>query len=191
MPADALATRDRGFTLIEVLVALLLVAVMAQGAAVLGDRTVAAIHRSREQTSATIFAAQKMEQLRSLTWGFDAGFDPEPATDASTDLSREPASAGGAGLGRAGGSLDANMAGYTDFLDARGGWVGAGTSPPPAAVFVRRWRVSPLSTAPDNVVVLEVFVTTVARASRIADISRWRGAEGAWLTSLKARKGAR
>jgi len=180
---------DRGFTLLEVLIALLLVAVMAQGAAVLGDRAVTAIHRAREQTSATVLATQKMEQLRELTWGFDAEANQEPITDVSTDLSRDPAAAGGAGLGGAGGSLDASLPGYSDFLDARGAWVGSGASPPADAVFIRRWSVAPLASMPDDVVVLQVFVTTVAHVLRVPAASRARGADGVWLLTLKARKG--
>lgn len=121
-------------------------------------------HASRARTVATVLAAGKMEELRSLAWTHVTVGDPPlsfPWSDVTTDLSRDPATDFGPGLLESPpGALEANTPSYVDYLDEAGAWVGTGTSPPPTAVYVRRWMVQPLQSDPDNVLALHVLVTT-------------------------------
>lgn len=146
---------------------------------------------ARGQTSTTAMAEQKMEQLRALTWGFDADGQGLPVSDTSTDLSVEPPSAAGAGLNPSpANSLDENVAGYVDYLNAHGVHVGTGTTPPDGAVFIRRWSIQPLPTNPNNTIVLQVLVTPISNeANRTgAPGDRQRLAGDAGLVSVKTRK---
>jgi hypothetical protein len=106
---------------LEALLAALLLstvlAAIAQLIAVAGSTNLAA----RAQTVATIVAAQKLEQLRSLA--ADSG----------------PAS---------GGSLTANVAGFVDHLDATGAVVGTGEARSAGAVYTRRWSIVAQSWSP-------------------------------------------
>ena len=87
-----------------------------------------------------------------------------PVTDTATDLSQDPMAGGGAGLSSSpAGALLRNTAGYCDYLDKHGVWVGNGGSPPTAAVFIRRWSVARLPWSPSDSLVLQVLVTTVVR----------------------------
>src|SRR5436190_18940486 len=82
---------------------------------------------AKSTTTASILAAQKMEQLRGLTWGFDTlGL---PVSDTTTDTSVTPeATTGGTGLAPSpNNSLQANTDGYVDYLDANGTSLGGGT----------------------------------------------------------------
>ncbi len=187
--------RDAGFTVVEVLVSLLLIAVTAVGTAQLFAVSIRATHAARNQTSTTVLAAQKLEQLRSLTWGFDEAGTGLPVTDSTTDLSQDPPTNSGTGLNPSpAGTLSANVAGYVDYLDGRGQWVGSGANPPGTAVFIRRWSIEPLPTNPNNTLVLQVLVTTVKRESQggaaaaAAGGSRRRMADDALIVSVKTRK---
>ena len=84
---------DGGFTLIEVLIAMALIAVVVVGLAGLITLAVRVAQGAREQTLASILAAQKLEQLRSTP----GSSGPMP-----------------------GGSLDTSLPGYADWLDERG-----------------------------------------------------------------------
>ena len=57
-----------GFALLEVLIASALIATIAAGATALISTALKASRQSRVRTMATVLAAKKMEQLRSLTW---------------------------------------------------------------------------------------------------------------------------
>jgi len=66
--------QQKGFTLIEVLVALVLMAIALTGVAMMSTSSTSADTRGRDQVTATLLAQQKLEQLRSLTradadWG--------------------------------------------------------------------------------------------------------------------------
>lgn len=141
---------------------------------------------SRFTTRAGVLAEQKMEQLRSLTWGFDSiGL---PFTDTSSDISVLPeAPTGGTGLSPSpAGTLTDNTPGFVDFLDARGRWIGTGTGPPPGTLYIRRWSIEPLPTNPNNTLVLQVVVTQNRNVGTAAAPAR--GPDQARLISIKTRK---
>lgn len=145
---------------------------------------------ARGQTSTTILAEQKLEQIRALTWGFDAGGLGLPVSDTSTNLAVHPPAKNGAGLNPSpSDSLERNTPGFVDFLDANGVWVGTGNEPPAAAVFIRRWSIIPLPTNPNNTLILQVLVTTTAHEhARGASDGRFRMPGDALLISVKTRK---
>jgi prepilin-type N-terminal cleavage/methylation domain-containing protein len=177
-----------GFTLVEVLVALTLLSgvllVVAQLSVVAGR----AGEASKETGMATTLAAQKIEQLRALAWGM-AG-DGAAVDDFESAVAEWPdRPSGGHGLGFSPpGTLDDNTPGYVDYLDAAGEWVGAGASPPGAAVFARRWSIEPAGPSAPSTLVLRVAVWRRAPAWAIA-----RAGAVAWrpvvqLNSAKARR---
>jgi prepilin-type N-terminal cleavage/methylation domain-containing protein len=183
--------RDEGFSLVEVLVAMVLTSIIALGVAQMFVLAVRANLAARHQTSTTVLAAQKMEALRSLTWGFDDDGLGLPVSDTTTDLSAEPNTATGNGLNPSPvDSLDANRPGYVDYLDGRGTWIGGGGTPPPATVYIRRWSIQPLPTNPNNTLILQVLVTTVIRENQVAGASstRARHADDALIATVKTRK---
>jgi hypothetical protein len=163
-----------GFGLVEVVIAAGLLIAVAVGVSQIVAVTVRASYAARVRTIATLLAAQKMEQLRSLAWRH--AWSGMPAvrvrlSDLSTDLSNNPPTGDGPGLRRSPpGTLDSNVPFYVDYLDAAGAWAGRGPSPPAGAVYVRRWAVHPLPSEPDDILVLEVLVTAARTSLRaIAD----------------------
>lgn len=160
------ARQDQGFTVIEVVSALLLLAVAAAGVGALVAASERAAAQARVQTSATTLALQKIEQLRSLLWHVDVG---TPVSDLSTNLAVDPPVPGGLGLSPSpADSLVADEAGSVDYLDGLGVWMAGGSEPPAGAVFVRRWRVVPLAEDPENTLCLVVRVLTVMRSRQPA-----------------------
>jgi prepilin-type N-terminal cleavage/methylation domain-containing protein len=142
MMHPASAGARRGFTLLEVMVAL---GLMAGGFLALAQLLVAASrasHLSRADTMATSLAARQLEHLQSLAWGC--------AADGTTvgDLAMSPS-----------GALDVDTAGFVDYLDDGGVAVGIGLSPPAGAMFTRRWSVEPDDgRVPPRTIVLRVVV---------------------------------
>lgn len=109
---------------------------------------------------ATLLAAQRLEQLRSLDLYVDAS--GTPVTDTSTNLSHDPPTADGGGLlPSPAGTLERNIPPYVDFLDAHGRWCGTGTAPSGRTAFVRRWSIRPAAGA-DDTLVLVVTVHGIA-----------------------------
>jgi prepilin-type N-terminal cleavage/methylation domain-containing protein len=185
------STKDAGFSLVEVLIALLLLTIVSLGVIGAFGTAVTATSSARSQTSTSTLAEQKLEQLRSLTWGFDNSGQNLPVSDTTTDLSQSPPTNTGQGLNPSPlGTLEANTGGYVDFLDARGTWVGTGTTPPGNAVYIRRWSVQPLPTNPNNTLILQVLVTPVAREAKIQGVGgpRRRYPNDALIASVKTRK---
>jgi prepilin-type N-terminal cleavage/methylation domain-containing protein len=181
-----------GFTLIEVLIAVLLLISVAAGVMHLIGVSTAATRAARDQTTTTILAASKLEQLRSLTWSFEPGPNDPPVarSDHSADLSHEPQRDGGPGLSAgAGSSLQSNVPPYVDYLDDLGRWVGNGPSPPADAAFIRRWSVRPLPEDPAHTLVLSVLVTTVAQERSRRAAWNGRGGTEALLVLVRTRKG--
>jgi type II secretory pathway pseudopilin PulG len=148
---------EAGFSLVEVVLVAGMVACLAAGVAQVFGMSARANHVARVQTLAAVLAAQKMEQLRSLTWAHAPG--GEPVSDVSTDLAADPPSGGGTGLRPSpAGSLEIDVPSYVDYLGAGGATVPSRD----AAAYVRRWSVAALASDPDNLLVLQVRVVTVA-----------------------------
>lgn len=163
-----MARQQDGFTLIEVLLALTLVASTMAGVATLFGVAVRATRSARDGTWTAALATQKLEELSALTWSFDPA-NGARVTDTTTDLTQDLPASGGPGLSPSPATaLLANTTGYVDFLDGDGRWLGTGVTPPAKAVYVRRWSVRPLSAEPDDGVVLQVFVGTVTGRNRLA-----------------------
>jgi len=177
--------------MIEVMIAMTVLTVVCLGVAQLFGVAILATHGAKNQTSASTLAEQKMEQLRALTWGFDTSGDYLPVSDTSTDLSVTPAASGGTGLNPSpSGSLDSNTAGFVDYLDKRGQWIGTGTTQPAAAVYIRRWSIVPLPTNPNNTLILQVLVTSARTESTLTDTSgpRKKLPNDALISTVKTRK---
>ena len=155
---------ENGFSILEVLVATTIVAMGLVSLAQLFAISMTANLHARATTVAAVLAGQKMEQLRGLTWGFDvAGL---PVSDPG--LSASPS-----------GTLQADVAGYVDYLDANGNVLDGAAMLPSGTIYYRRWSVEPLPTQPDNTLVLQVVV-----ARRRA----WPGSDDVRLVSVKTRK---
>jgi prepilin-type N-terminal cleavage/methylation domain-containing protein len=140
-PASGPARRT-GFTLLEVMVALLLLTGAFLAVAQLLMVAARAADQSRTTAVAAMLAAQKLEQLRSLSWAYD--IDGTPLDGLETSPS---------------GSLAGDAPGFVDYLDASGTLVGVGPPPPAQAMFARRWSVErDAGTAPASVLTLRVAV---------------------------------
>ncbi len=182
---------SRGFSLVEVLVAMGLLTVVSMGVAQLFALSTRANLIAKGATSTTAMAEQKLEQLRSLTWGFDLQGQGLPLSDTTTNLSVTPPLHNGSGLNPSPvDSLEQNTAGFVDFLDGGGSWVGTGSTPPRSAVYIRRWSIQPLPTNPNNTLVIQVLVTPVAsEATRVASAyTRTRMAGDALVVTVRTRK---
>jgi prepilin-type N-terminal cleavage/methylation domain-containing protein len=116
MSQEARSAPRAGFTLLEVMVALLLLTgaflAVAQLLAVAGR----ASDRSRATALGAMLAAQKMEQLRALSWAFDIDGTPLDGLSLSSP-----------------GALSADAAGFVDCFDDTGAPVGGGPPPPARA----------------------------------------------------------
>jgi type II secretion system protein I len=184
---------SRGFTLIEVLVAMAIMVVVSIGVVQLFAIAASAGRASRDRTLAVLLAAGKLEQLRALEWRLhlDAAGLETMRTDGESNVSVEPAAAGGPGLGESPpGTLDANIPPYVDYLDRLGRWTATGPSPSPDAVYIRRWAVRHAPSDPQRMIALQVLVTTVMRErSRPSSAPHvWNGEE-VLLSTLVTRKG--
>jgi prepilin-type N-terminal cleavage/methylation domain-containing protein len=180
-----------GFTLIEVVVALGLMVTVSIGVAHLFAMAVRSGAAAREQTASTILAAAKLEQLRSLTWSYDAtSTTPVPRSDSTANLSLDIPDDSGTGLMPSpSGTLSTNTPPFVDYLDEQGRWVGNGSTPPREAMFVRRWAVQPLPESPARTLILSVRVTTIGAEARRGALT-WRGRSGqdTLLVGIKTRK---
>ena len=179
---------ETGTTLVEVLIATVVlltgVLAMAQMFIISTKNNVT----SRNDTLATVLAQQKLEQLRSLAYGFDmAGL---PVSDINTDTSVSPPAAdGGTGLQPSPGTaLQENTAGFVDHLDRNGAIVGNAVAAPNSAVYTRRWSVEPLPTNPNNTLILQVLVTPLRDrgAADQGNVARLQGE--ARVMTIKTRK---
>jgi prepilin-type N-terminal cleavage/methylation domain-containing protein len=176
-----------GFSLAEVLVAIVILVTGVIALAQLFIISTSANRVARVTTLAMVLAGQKMEQLRGLTWGFDVlGL---PLSDTTSDISTVPVTSSGAGLSPSpAGSLAQNMAGYVDYLDENGQWVGSGAQVPRGTVYIRRWSIEPLPTNPNNTLILQVLVTRLLNRGNAGHGSVARLPEEARLVSVKTRK---
>ena len=189
LAADDERAGEQGFSLVEVLLATTLLSVAIVSLAQLFAVSTRANTNAKLTTFTTVLAQQKMEQLRSLTWGFDS--QGLPLTDTSTNITAAvEAPTGGRGLTPSpAGALGENTDGYCDFLDRNGQSLGGGTTPPVNAIYVRRWSVEPLPTNPNNTLVLQVLVAR-NRSRNAADqaVGVDRLPDEARIISVKTRK---
>ena len=108
--------RHAGFSLIEAIIATGLLATLVVGVGQVFLVSSRAIHVARVRTLAAILAAQKMEQLRSLSWAHAPGggllsdtTNLSASLRPGTDQDSSPAPAG---------SLDTDMPSYVDYANA-------------------------------------------------------------------------
>jgi type II secretory pathway pseudopilin PulG len=169
---------EAGFSLIETMVATLLLASALVTTAQLLVIATRANTNAQRQTFTSTLAQEKMEQLRGLSWGFDEmGL---PVSDFTSNLTVDPPVAnGGVGLQPSpSDALATNMVGYFDFLDRNGALIPIGGNEPTAnTAFVRRWSVEPLPTNPNNTLILQVIVFNVR--------DRLNGGTGAVMTGVR------
>ena len=182
------ATSESGFSLIETLVATMLLAGVLVSTAqlmIIGTRSNISSHRS---TYSTTLAQDKMEQLRGLVWGFDElGL---PVNDYTTNLGVNPPDATGVGLSPSpDDALASNITGYVDYVDREGTVLGGGGAPPAGTVFVRRWSLESLPTNPNNTLILQVLVFSVGdREAAGTGVVLDRTRDEARLVTVKTRK---
>ncbi len=187
---------ESGFTLVEVLASTVILSVALVSLAQLFALSTRANYTARTNSYAALLAQQKMEQLRSLTWGFDIlGL---PVSDFTTDLSNVaqitgcPAPAGGGnGTGLSPspwGTLAQNVAGWVDYVDQNGCTLGGGATPAAGTIYIRRWSVEPLPTNPNNTLILQVLVTRRVERGDADAGNVLRMNEEARLMSVKTRK---
>ena len=191
-PAKSSFSNQCGFSLVEVVVAMAILTTVSLGVAQLFAASTNANRVAHDRTTTTAMAEQKMEQLRSLDWGFDLQGQGLPVTDTTTNLAVYPHRDNGSGLNPSpNDTLLKNTAGFVDYLDANGVWVGTGDEPTAGAAYIRRWAIIPLPTNPNNTLVLQVLVTSVADEARL-DLTnlprRPRQPGDALLISVKTRK---
>lgn len=185
---DASSSSSRGFSLIEVVVSLGLLSVVALSVAQLFAVSTRANFVAKGRSSSTALAEQKMEQIRSLTWGFDTEGLGLPVSDTTTNLAVSPPTQSGTGLNPSpANALDTNVPGFFEYLDENGAWVAAAAD----AAYVRRWAIRPLPTNPNNTLIIQVLVSPL-----VDELTRQAAASGtrrrvfgdALLTSVKTRK---
>jgi type II secretory pathway pseudopilin PulG len=182
---------ERGFSLVEVAVATGILAAVSLGVAQMFALSTSKNLAARSQISTTTMATQKMEQLRGLTFAYDAASGGLPITDTTTNLTKATPDTTGTGLNpSASNCLEVNCSGFVDYLDARGGYVGTGTTPPSGAIYTRRWCITPLPINPNNTLVLQVLVTPTWREQQRAQSAdgRTRQIEDAMLINVLTRK---
>jgi len=181
---------ERGFSLLEVLTATTILTVALAALAQLFAISTRANASAKATGYAAILAEQKMEQLRSLTFGFDTlGL---PVTDTTTNVTKYPEELnGGKGLTPSPPrSIAITTDGYCDFVDRAGNvLVAVGTAPPNGTTYIRRWSIEPLPTNPNNTLVIQVLVTPFrdrGAADSTSDVRRLP--DEARIISVKTRK---
>jgi prepilin-type N-terminal cleavage/methylation domain-containing protein len=186
MRAWTLVETNRGLTLVEVLIATTLFTVAALAAAHLLVWASRALWSTGAQTLALAAAQAKLEQLQSLAWRFDG--TGNRVSDLATDLSSQPITGGGPGLSPSpANALFESLAGYADYLDGEGQWVGQGSQAPAGAVYVRRWAVRPLAGGAEDTLVLQVLVAPLANSANARQQTSGRAAGEALLTTARTR----
>ena len=147
----------RGFSLIEVLVAIGIFTVAVVALAQLTAIAARANLQAGRTSFATVIAQQKIEELL-------------PA-DLVSNLS--PA-----------GALTTSLDGWFDFVDRHGRSVGTGARPPSGTDYLRRWSVE-LVTGTDTLLV-QVAVIDIRQAMTAAAMAS-RSHEQVWLVAAKGR----
>jgi len=136
------ADDDSGSSLIEVLIAILVLTTGVLSMVRVCSLSIASNIEARRRTVATILAEQKLEQLRTL--------DSLAAT-------------------ATGGSLARDEPGFVDHIDADGAMVTNHSAP---FVYARRWSIEALRSGPPDAFVLQVRVLTRGAANPNTFVSR-------------------
>ena len=157
----AAAHPEAGSSLVEVVVALLILLTLAAGLFSMAGIALAQSENYGHLAARTSeYAQDKMEQLLVLSYG-----------DTTSDTRVFPAAvAGGTGL-TVGGSINPNapVAGYVDYLDARGNLlVVAGATPPANWFYQRLWQVVTVSGSLKEVRVRAIVARAIGRTQRPA-----------------------
>lgn len=143
---------------------------------------------AKRTTFSGVLAEQKMEELRGLTYGFDA--QGLPVSDNTTDTTVSPEQPnGGTGIAPSPPTaLQENTPGYVDYVDGFGQKLGGGANPPQNAVYTRRWSIEPLPTNPNNTVIIQVLVTPNFQRGQADKGNVARMSDEARLVTVKTRK---
>lgn len=141
------ARNDGGFSLVEVLVALLLLTAVALVAAAAVQRVTLALSLAQRATLASGAASAKVAQFRALAWEYReiAPGVLTPVQDSQSNLSSSGLGASGGGLGVGDG---------LDHVASNGAWAGAASANSDAVV-TRRWRIRPGGSSDLLVMVVE------------------------------------
>jgi prepilin-type N-terminal cleavage/methylation domain-containing protein len=179
----------RGFSLIEVLVATGILTTALVALAQMLAMSVTANTAAKNTTFATVLAEQKLEQLRALTWGFDAS--GLPVSDSTSNTAVDPEqTAGGTGLSPSpAAALQEDTGGYVDYVDRWGKIVGNDANDPPdGALYFRRWSIEPLPTNPNNTLIIQVLVGPIRPRGAADEGAVARLGEEARVITVKTRK---
>ena len=181
-------TDESGFSIVEVLVATLVLSVGLLSVAQLFAVSTKGNTAARSNTFTVMLAQQKMEQLRGLTWS--VGVSGLPISDTATDTAAPiEMPTGGTGLSHSpGNTLTSNTNGWVDYVDRSGNVLGGGIATPPGAVYVRRWAVEPLPSSPSDTIAIRVLVRPIGRREDDSRMPAARWPDEARLVSIKTRK---
>jgi len=172
--------RKSGFSLLEVVVALGLLAGAVIGLSHLLLASASSCRDTRRSDLASALALERMEGLRALSWGYEA--DGTPREDTTTNVAGTGDPGPGVGLSPAG-ALDHDVPGFVDYLDADGRPVSGDRSA--VASFVRRWAIESSPDGAGEALVLQVLVIRADARLHPAP-ARSRGA--AAIATLKTRR---
>lgn len=178
-----------GFTLIEAVVALGLVALALASLAPVLVQSARLLADARDETQAALAAASRLHMIRALAWEADSTTGL-PRSDLVSDLSEEPPSATGTGLSP--GSTTAllsDVSGFADLLDHHGAPLGPAAAAAPTAAYTRRWTIRSLSPSlgPDLLAAVVVVRPLAAERRERARRSIVRRPGDAWLFTVRAR----
>ncbi len=133
--------RERGATLVEVLVAAALLVTLVAGLAHLFVTSQQHAQMAERQAAATLVAQDRVQRLGAEAWSWHLNGLPADAPG----LAPSPP-----------GALDSSIAGYSDVVDRYGGQSEGDDAEGPA--FVRRWSIAPARAADPDAVAIEVCV---------------------------------
>jgi len=143
-----------GFALVEALIAALLVATAVVGLTHLVTVGLTQALRTRQSAAALTLAQAKLEELRGLTWHFDA----DGTRVSSPELAASPPS-----------TLLQDLDGWVERLDR----FGAPGAPGEVTPYQRRWAIALFDAADLDTLVLQVCVFTTGRPGAAADACVW------------------